>query len=91
MKLKYYLRGLGIGIIITTIILSIVSGKDSKSMSDEEVIARASEGCLVPIRRAQKPKSRRLHRPKKLGRRSKRLRHRRPKAKKLRAGSLRRK
>lgn len=47
MKLKYYLRGLGIGIIITTIILSIVSGKDSKSMSDEEVIARASELGMV--------------------------------------------
>ena len=47
MKLKYYLRGLGIGIIITTITLSIVSGKDSKSMSDEEVIARASELGMV--------------------------------------------
>lgn len=47
MKLKYYLRGLGIGIIITTIIFSIVSGKDSKSMSDEEVVARASELGMV--------------------------------------------
>ena len=47
MKLKYYLRGLGIGIIIKTIILSIVSGKDSKSMSDEEVVARASELGMV--------------------------------------------
>ncbi len=47
MKLKYYLRGLGIGIIITTIILSIASGKDSKSMSDEEVVARASELGMV--------------------------------------------
>lgn len=47
MKLKYYLRGLGIGIIITTIILSIASGKDSKSLSDEEIIARASELGMV--------------------------------------------
>ncbi len=47
MKLKYYLRGLGIGIIITTIILSIASGKDSKSMSDAEIIARASELGMV--------------------------------------------
>lgn len=41
MKLKYYLRGLGIGIIITTIILMIAHSGYRKEMTDEEIIARA--------------------------------------------------
>ncbi|MDF2951113.1 MAG: hypothetical protein K0S18_696, partial [Anaerocolumna sp.] len=31
MKLKYYLRGLGIGILLTTIVLSISYGSDEKN------------------------------------------------------------
>ena len=40
MKLKYYLRGLGIGIFITTLILSIAY-KNRKPISDDEVKQRA--------------------------------------------------
>lgn len=42
MKLKYYLRGLGIGIFITALIMGISLG-GKKEMSDAEVIARAKE------------------------------------------------
>lgn len=46
MKLKIYLRGLGIGIVVTTLILGIsYSGK--KEMSDAEVIARAKKLGMV--------------------------------------------
>ena len=47
MKLKYYLRGLGIGIIVTTIILTVNFSKDSKKMSDSEILERASELGMV--------------------------------------------
>lgn len=47
MKLKYYLRGLGIGIMVTTIILAISFARRDHSMSDEEVIARARELGMV--------------------------------------------
>ena len=36
MKLKYYLRGLGIGIIVTTIILMVSFSGRKEEMSDEE-------------------------------------------------------
>ena len=45
MKLKYYLRGLGIGMILTTFILMI--SFSGKKMSDEEVIKRAEELGMV--------------------------------------------
>lgn len=41
MKLKYYLLGLGIGIFVTTLVLSI--GNKKKKLSDDEIIARARE------------------------------------------------
>lgn len=47
MKLKYYLRGLGIGIIVTTIILAISFSTRDVEMSDEEVIARARQLGMV--------------------------------------------
>lgn len=48
MKLKYYLRGLGIGIIITTIILMIAHSGYTKELTDEEIIARAEKlGMLM--------------------------------------------
>ena len=43
MKLKYYLRGLGIGMILTTFILMI--SFSGKKMSDEEVIKRQLSEC----------------------------------------------
>lgn len=46
MERKYYLRGLGIGIAVTAIIMGIaVSG--NQTMTDEEVIARAKELGMV--------------------------------------------
>lgn len=47
MKLKYYLRGLGIGIIVTTIVLTVSNTTGGKSISDEEVIKRAEELGMV--------------------------------------------
>lgn len=47
MKLKYYLRGLAVGIIVTTVILAIVSGHSEKNMSDADVIARAKQLGMV--------------------------------------------
>lgn len=41
MKLKYYLRGLGIGIVVTTIILMISFSIHKEEISDEQIIARA--------------------------------------------------
>lgn len=42
MELKYYLRGLGLGIAITAIVLGILSSKN-KTMTNEEIIARAKQ------------------------------------------------
>ena len=47
MKLKYYLRGLGIGIIVTTVILAVSFSKKEIKMSDEEIIARAAQLGMV--------------------------------------------
>lgn len=47
MKLKYYLRGLGIGIIVTTIILMISFAMHNKEMTDSEIIERAEELGMV--------------------------------------------
>lgn len=44
MKLKYYLRGLGTGIIVTALILGISYAVSvDKTMTDEEVLARAKQ------------------------------------------------
>ena len=49
MKLKYYLRGLGIGIIVTTVILMISFSGRSESLTDDEIIARAKQlGMVMP-------------------------------------------
>lgn len=45
MKLKYYMRGLGIGIILTTLILTI-SNKNEK-LTDQEIIKRAEALGMV--------------------------------------------
>lgn len=46
MKLKYYLRGIGVGILVTTLILTI-AGHNRKKMSDEEVIKRAGQLGMI--------------------------------------------
>lgn len=49
MKLKYYLRGLGIGIIVTTILLMIAFALHKPTMSDVDIIARAKQlGMVMP-------------------------------------------
>ena len=46
MERKYYLRGLGIGIAVTAIIMGIALSKD-KTMTNDEIIARAKELGMV--------------------------------------------
>lgn len=46
MNLKYYLRGLGIGIFVTSVLL-IFAGSEKKQMSDEEIKRRAMELGMV--------------------------------------------
>ncbi len=41
MNLKYYLRGLGIGIVVTALIMGIAAGGKKETLSDEEIKARA--------------------------------------------------
>ena len=45
MKLKYYLRGLGIGVFVSVLIVGLASGR--QKMTDEEIIARAKELGMV--------------------------------------------
>lgn len=47
MKLKYYLRGLGIGIILTTFILMISFSQYKNEISDAEIIKRAEALGMV--------------------------------------------
>lgn len=47
MKLKYYLRGLGIGILVTSIIMGIALSHGKREMSDEEIKQRASRLGMV--------------------------------------------
>ncbi len=46
MKLKYYLRGLAVGVILTTVILSIANA-DNKPMTDAQVRQRALELGMI--------------------------------------------
>ncbi len=46
MKLRYYLRGLGIGIVVTALIMTIASGSE-ETLSDEEIKARAAQLGMV--------------------------------------------
>ena len=47
MKLKYYLRGLGIGIIVTAVIMSIAGNDSKEKLSDAEIRARAAQLGMV--------------------------------------------
>lgn len=49
MKKKYYLRGLGVGIFLTAVIMGIFT-KDGNSMTDEEIKKRALELGMVDHR-----------------------------------------
>ena len=43
MRLKYFIRGIGVGVIVTTLILTIAHASSAKKMSDADVIDRAKE------------------------------------------------
>ena len=47
MKLRYYLRGLGIGIAVTALFFGIYTGRVNRGMSDEEVKKRAAELGMI--------------------------------------------
>lgn len=56
MKLKYYLRGLGVGIICTAIIMGIaLSGKEKEKLTNEEIIERARLLGMVMEEETQEP------------------------------------
>ena len=49
MKLKYYLRGIGFGIIFATIIMTVSSVGNKTKLSQEEIIAEATKlGMIMP-------------------------------------------
>ena len=47
MNLKYYLRGLGVGIVVTSLILGIGLGSRKETLSNEEIQERARELGMV--------------------------------------------
>ena len=49
MRFKYYLKGLGMGIIITTIIMTVSCVIHNNNLSDQEIIEKAMElGMVMP-------------------------------------------
>ena len=46
MERKYYFRGLGLGIVVTAIIMGAATAR-SRAMTDREIIARAKELGMV--------------------------------------------
>lgn len=49
MKFRYYLRGAGVGIIVTTIILAIAFSNNKPTMSADEIIKEAEKlGMIMP-------------------------------------------
>lgn len=47
MNLKYYLRGLGLGIVITAVLLGITAGVKKETLTDEEIATRAKALGMV--------------------------------------------
>ena len=47
MRLKTYLKGLGLGIFVTALIMSLGSSRAKGEMTDEEIIARAEKLGMV--------------------------------------------
>ena len=49
MRFKYYLKGLGMGIIVTTIIMAVSCMIHNNNLSDQEIIKKAMElGMIMP-------------------------------------------
>lgn len=60
-RLKYYLRGLGIGIIVTAVIMGVSAGTKPAELTDAQIVARAKElgmvdGVLAQLPTAQEEK-----------------------------------
>lgn len=49
MKLKYYLRGLGIGILVTAVIMGVTQGSRKETLSDREIRERAAALGMVEL------------------------------------------
>lgn len=47
MNLKYYLRGLGVGMLVTAVVLKIASGGGKESLTNEEIKTRAKELGMI--------------------------------------------
>lgn len=47
MKLRYYLRGLGIGIVVTALLMGFTKGAAKETLSDDEIIAKAEALGMV--------------------------------------------
>lgn len=47
MKLKYYLRGLGIGVVVAAVLMGIALGGDKEKLTDAEIMARAKALGMV--------------------------------------------
>ena len=47
MKLRYYLRGVGTGILVTAIIMGIALGGQNNSMTEEQIKEKAKELGMV--------------------------------------------
>lgn len=47
MRLKYYLRGLGIGIAVTALLMGVYAKENTRNMTDAQIIARAKELGMV--------------------------------------------
>lgn len=47
MKLRYYLRGLGIGIVVTALLMGFTKGGAKETLSNDEIIARAEALGMV--------------------------------------------
>ena len=47
MNLKYYLRGLGLGIVMTAIIMGIASPAKKETLTDKEIIGKAKELGMI--------------------------------------------
>lgn len=47
MNLKYYLRGLGIGVVVTALIMGIATGGSKETLSNDEIKERAKELGMI--------------------------------------------
>ena len=54
MRLKFYLRGAGIGVVVTTIVLAIIFAMNPKSITDDEIKQRAKQLGMMEASEVEK-------------------------------------